>query len=39
VAADLNGDTRVDLIFVNSVGGTVSVMLNNGAGAFAPRVD
>ena len=34
--ADLNGDTHVDLVTVNSCAGNVSVLLGNGLGGFAP---
>ena len=37
VAADFNGDGRLDLAGAGS--NTVSVMLNNGTGAFGPKTD
>jgi len=36
--SDLNGDGKPDLAVANS-GNTVSVLLNNGNGSFAARVD
>src|SRR5262249_43101332 len=33
---DFNGDGKPDLVTANSAGGTVSVLFNNGAGAFFP---
>jgi hypothetical protein len=39
VAADLNGDGKMDLATANSTGGTVSILLGNGAGGFAAAVD
>jgi hypothetical protein len=38
-AADLNGDSRPDLVVANFSSNTASVLLNNGSGAFAPKVD
>jgi hypothetical protein len=43
-AADLNGDGKLDLVVANSTStsttrGTVSVLLGNGDGTFAPKVD
>jgi elongation factor P hydroxylase len=38
-AADLNGDSRPDLVVANYGSDTVSVFLNNGCGTFAPKVD
>jgi hypothetical protein len=35
VAADVNGDGKVDLICANGVGFTLSVLTNNGSGGFA----
>jgi hypothetical protein len=37
-AADLNGDGKLDLVTANYGGGTVSVLLNQGNGSFAPKV-
>src|SRR5438046_3203895 len=34
VAADVNGDGKVDLISANYISGTLSVLTNNGSGAF-----
>lgn len=41
VATDLNGDGALDLASANAAPnvGTVSVLLNNGGGTFAPKVD
>ncbi len=42
IAIDLNGDNRVELVTANDSFGstdTVSVMINDGAGGFAPRVN
>jgi uncharacterized repeat protein (TIGR01451 family) len=36
---DLNGDGKADLVAANSVDGTVSVLLGNGDGSFAPKLD
>ena len=36
-AADLDGDTDVDLAVVNNQGGAVSVLRNNGSGTFHPH--
>jgi FG-GAP-like repeat len=38
VAADLNGDQRLDLVVVNSGDKTFSVLLGNGNGTFQPPV-
>ncbi len=38
-AADLNGDGKPDLAFTNNTSNTVSVVLNNGNGTFAAKVD
>jgi hypothetical protein len=35
VAADVNGDGKVDLISANNLGNTLSVLTNNGHGGFA----
>jgi uncharacterized delta-60 repeat protein len=37
--ADVNGDGYVDLITSNRDSNTISVLLNNGHGIFAPKVD
>jgi hypothetical protein len=39
MSADLNGDGHPDLVTVNKVDNTVSVLLNNGDGTFAARAD
>jgi FG-GAP-like repeat len=39
VAADLNGDGKTDLATANHDSGTVSVLLNDGSGAFAAGID
>ena len=39
LTADLNGDGRLDLLAVNSVANTISVLLGNGDGTFAAAVD
>lgn len=39
VAADFNGDGKIDLAVANGGDGTVSILLGNGDGTFAPRVD
>jgi hypothetical protein len=36
---DVNGDGKVDFVFVNPSGNTVSVLKNNGDGTFADKVD
>lgn len=38
-AADLNHDTKLDLLTANRDGGTVSVLMNNGGGQFAAAVN
>ncbi len=38
-AADLDGDGAADLVVANDERDTVSVLLNQGAGAFSPAVD
>ena len=38
-SADFNGDTYVDLVTANYAAGTVSVLLGNGDGTFATRVN
>src|SRR5579864_6198422 len=38
VAADVNGDGKLDVIVANSVSGTVGVLLGNGDGTFLPVV-
>lgn len=39
VAADLNGDGKIDIAVVNTSNNNVSIFLNNGSGAFPTRVD
>src|SRR5439155_21238388 len=34
IAADVNGDGKVDLISANYYGGTLTVLTNNGSGSF-----
>jgi hypothetical protein len=36
---NLTGDGKPDLAVVNNVGGTVSVLVNQGNGTFASKVD
>ena len=36
---DLNSDGKQDLVVVNTTSNTISVLLGNGAGGFAPRVN
>lgn len=36
---DFNGDGKPDVAVLSLVGGTVSILLNNGDGTFAPAVD
>jgi hypothetical protein len=38
-AADLDGDGRLDLVVANRVSNTVSVLVNQGEGTFAAKVD
>jgi FG-GAP-like repeat len=38
VAADLNGDGRLDLVTKSAVGGGATVLMNTGAGAFAAPI-
>ncbi|WP_156949880.1 FG-GAP-like repeat-containing protein [Simplicispira psychrophila] len=38
-SADVNGDGKADLIVVNGVSDTVSVLINNGTGTFAAKTD
>ncbi|HXF50035.1 MAG TPA: VCBS repeat-containing protein [Verrucomicrobiae bacterium] len=38
-AEDVDGDGDKDLISANYLGGTISVLKNNGNGTFAPKVD
>src|SRR4029077_7931160 len=38
-AADFNGDGKRDFALANNVGHTVSILLCNGDGTFAPRTD
>ena len=39
IAADINGDNAIDLVIINTNSATVSVLMNNGNGSFAPKVD
>ncbi len=39
VAADFNSDGKIDLATANSDGNTISVLLNNGSGAFPAHTD
>ncbi len=39
VTADLNGDGKPDLVTANQESNNVSVLLNNGSGTFAAKVD
>ena len=39
VAADLNGDGKLDLATPNANTSQVSVLLGDGAGGFAPKTD
>ncbi|AJC79788.1 serralysin-like metalloprotease domain-containing protein [Rhizobium etli bv. phaseoli str. IE4803] len=39
VAADINGDSIIDLLTANHTGGTVSVLLGQGGGQFAASVN
>jgi len=39
ISADVNGDTKPDVVVANESGNTVSVLLNNGDGTFAAKVD
>ena len=39
VAADFNGDKKIDLAVANLIGESISVLLGNGDGTFQPRVD
>lgn len=36
--ADLNGDSKGNLVFINSLSGTVGVLMGNGDGTFQPQV-
>lgn len=36
---DLNGDRKPDVVVDNPVDGSVSILVNNGDGTFAPKVD
>ena len=38
-AADLNGDSTTDLVTVNTFSNTISVLLSDGSGNFAPKTD
>lgn len=38
VLADVNGDSKLDVVTANMTAGTVSVLLGNGSGSFAPAV-
>ncbi len=37
IAADVNGDGKLDLISANAGGNSISILTNNGAGGFAPN--
>ena len=39
ISVDVNGDTKPDVVVANESGNTVSVLLNNGDGTFAAKVD
>src|SRR3989344_1853343 len=39
VAGDVNGDGKNDVVAVNSANNTFSVLMNNGNGTFANKVD
>jgi len=39
VAADFNGDGKMDLASANAVDGTVSILMGNGDATFMPKVD
>ncbi|MFZ4524514.1 MAG: FG-GAP-like repeat-containing protein [Chlorobium sp.] len=39
IFADVNGDSKADLVVVNEGSDNVSVLLNNGDSTFAPKVD
>src|SRR5438034_1418988 len=39
VAADFNGDGKMDLATANSAGSSVSILFGNGDGSFSPAVD
>ena len=38
-AADLNGDGKTDLVTVNTFSKTISVLLSDSSGNFAPKTD
>lgn len=39
VAADFNGDGKIDLAVANDIGNSVSIFLGNGDGTFQPHMD
>ena len=36
-AADFNGDNKLDLVTANFTGGTITILLGDGSGNFAPQ--
>jgi hypothetical protein len=39
IAADFNGDSKLDMAVANVGDNSISLLMNNGSGTFAPRVD